>query len=97
MKCLRTSLPVEAIQYELDHGIEDGFELWSNIVVNGWINSNNLVKITRNDGTVVCPYIDTRRGRSFIKVGDYIITESVGDRIVCGEDKFFQRYEVIEN
>jgi hypothetical protein len=97
MKCLRTRLPVDAIQYELDQGIEDGFELWSNIVVNGWINTTNLVKITRKDGAVVCPYIDTRRGRSFIQVGDYIITEAAGDRIVCGLDKFPDRYEVIEN
>ncbi len=97
MKYLRTRLPVEAVQYELGQGIEDGFELWINIVVNGWINNENLVKITRKDGIVVCPYINTRRGRSFIQVGDYVITEAAGDRIVCGKDKFSERYEVIEN
>lgn len=92
MKYRRTGLSVEAIQYELNKGIEDGFELWSNIVVNGWIKTDHLLKVTRNDGTVVCPYINTRRGRSFIQKGDYIITEEAGDRIVCGEDKFLQRY-----
>lgn len=97
MKYLRTRLPVEAVQYELNQGIEDGFELWSKMVVNGWIKTDNLVLLTRKDGTVVCPYIDTRRGRSFIKNGDYIITEAAGDRIVCGEDKFFERYDVIED
>lgn len=97
MKCLRTNLPVEAIPYELNQGIEDGFELWSKMVVNGWITTDNLVAVTRKDGTVVCPYIDTRRGRSFIKIDDYIITEEAGDRIVCGKDKFSERYDVIED
>lgn len=96
MKCLRTSLPVEAVQYQLGQGLEDGFELWSKMVVNGWIKTDDLIAITRTDGTVVCPYINTRRGRSFIKIGDYIITEEAGDRIVCGEDKFSERYDVIE-
>lgn len=95
MKYVRTGLPVDAVQYTLDSGIEDGFELWSKIVVNGWIKTDRLIKVTRKDGTVVCPYIDTRRGRSFIKEGDYIITEEAGDRIVCGEDKFSTRYDKI--
>ncbi|WP_310601895.1 hypothetical protein [Anaerosporobacter sp.] len=96
MRYLRSSLPVTAVQFELDKGLEDGFELWSKIVVNGWIKTDKLIKVTRADGTVVCPYIDTRRGRSFIKNGDYIITEDTGDKIVCGEDKFSERYKLIE-
>ncbi|WP_167957758.1 hypothetical protein [Anaerosporobacter faecicola] len=95
MKYVRTGLPVDAVQYTLNSGIEDGFELWSKIVVNGWIKTDRLIQVTRNDGTVVCPYIDTRRGRSFIKQGDYVITEEAGDRIVCGEDKFSTRYRKV--
>ncbi|HEX3077857.1 MAG TPA: hypothetical protein VHQ24_13420 [Lachnospiraceae bacterium] len=96
MRYRRTGLPVDAVQYELDKGLEDGFELWTEIVVNGWILTDNLVKRTRKDGVVVCPYINTRRGRSFITEGDYIITEAEGDRIVCGQDKFEKRYECID-
>lgn len=96
MNYKRTSLPVDAIPYQLNAGIEDGYELWSKIVVNGWIKTDKLIKVTRKDGTVVCPYIDTRRGRSFIQYGDYIVTEEDGDRIVCGEDKFPRRYQPVD-
>lgn len=96
MKYLRSSLEVDVVKYEIDKGLEDGFELWTKIVTNGWISANNIIKITRKDGTVVCPFIRNRRGIIFIREGDYIISESDGERHVCGEDKFNRRYKVIE-
>lgn len=93
MKCRRISLEVDAVPYEVHKGIEDGFELFRDVVVNGWITTDNLIQVKRPDGTIVCPYISNRRGRIFISEGDYIITESDGERHVCGADKFSIRFE----
>ena len=50
----------------------------------------------KENGTIVCPYIDTSRGRSFIKEGDYIIIESDGNRHVCSGKIFPDRFEEIK-
>ena len=55
-----------------------------------------MVKVNREDNSIVCPYILQRRGRTFINEGDYIITDADGTKHVCGEDKVFSRYEKIE-
>ena len=34
--------------------------------INGWIKTEHLLKVTREDGSIVCPYITHRRGRNFI-------------------------------
>lgn len=88
----RVSLTVNAEQYELNKGMEDGFELFSKVVTNGWITPDRLIQITRPDGTVVCPFIQNRRGVVFIREGDYIITEGDCERHVCGADKFALRF-----
>ena len=95
-KYLRASLEVEAAKYEQGTGMEDGFELFSKVVTNGWIVSEGLVQITRPDGTVVCPFIQNRRGVIFIRKGDYIIYETGGERHVCGEDKFADRFKPLD-
>ena len=74
-KYQRNCFEVEAIQYEIGKGIEDGFMPWSSVVTNGWIIADKLVKVTREDGTVVCPFIQNRRGIIFIREGDYIIKD----------------------
>lgn len=91
-KYQRNCFEVEAIQYEIGKGIEDGFMPWSSVVTNGWIIADKLVKVTREDGTVVCPFIQNRRGIIFIREGDYIIKEKDDERHVCGSDKFSERY-----
>lgn len=96
MKCLRIAFEVDAIPYEIGKGIEDGFELWSDVVIHGWINTDSLIKIERENGTIVCPYIETNRGRSFIKNGDYIITEGDGSRHVCNTASFLSRFQPLE-
>lgn len=93
----RVPLTVNAEQYTLDKGIEDGFELYTKVITNGWISSDNLIRVTRPDGTIVCPFIQNRRGVIFIREGDYIITESDNERHVCGADKFFDRYRSVQN
>lgn len=93
MKCKRKELIVDARQYEV--GIEDGFQLWSEVITNGYITTDNLVKITREDGSIVCPFIRNKRGLTFIRYGDYIIAEESGERHVCGDEKFLDRYEPI--
>lgn len=95
-KYLRASLEVEAAKYEVGKGMEDGFELFSKVVTNGWIVSEGVVKITRPDGSVVCPFIQNRRGVIFIREGDYIIYEAGGERHVCGEDKFADRFKPLD-
>ena len=84
-KYLRASLEVEAAKYEQGKGMEDGYELFSKVVTNGWVVSEGLVRITRPDGSVVFPFIQNRRGVIFIREGDYIIYEQSGERHVCGE------------
>lgn len=92
----RSSFEVEAIQYEVGKGIEDGFMPWSSVVTNGWIVTDKLVKVTREDGIVVCPFIQNRRGIIFIREGDYIIKEMDEERHACGSDKFSERYLEIQ-
>lgn len=93
---LRASLEVNAKKYEAEQGMEDGFELYSKVVTNGWIVTDGLVQIKRPDGSVVCPFIQNRRGVIFIREGDYIIYEEGGERHVCGADKFAKRFQPIE-
>ena len=95
-KYRRKSLEVEAVAYEIGKGMEDGFMPWTSVVTNVWTATDNLVKFTREDGVVVCPFIQNRRGLVFLREGDYIITESDTERHVCGRDKFFQRFCPIE-
>lgn len=93
MRHSRVSFEVEAVPYEIDKGLEDGCESWSDVVIHGWIQTENIVKITRPDGKIVCPYINTRRGRLFVREGDYIITEDDGSRHLCGAATFRNRYK----
>ena len=93
MNSRRTPLAANVEKYEIGQGLEDGFELWSDVVTKGWIETENLVKIEREDGAIVCPYVKNRRGRIFIGVGDYLIEDEDGTKHVCGEDKIWLRYE----
>lgn len=93
MRCKRVSLEANVVKYEPGQGMEDGFENWSDVVTQGWIVTDFLVKIEREDGNIVCPYISNRRGYTFIGQGDYIIIEDDGSKHVCGSDKIWSRYE----
>ena len=95
-KYKRASLEIEAVEYELGKGMEDGFMPWTSVVTIGWISTEKLIKITREDGVVVCPFVQNRRGLIFLREGDYIIQEKVMERHVCGKDKFFKRFLPIE-
>ena len=90
-------MEADVLKYELGKGLEDGFELWTDVVTKGWIVTDSLVKMARENGQYVCPYILHRRGRTFINEGDYIITDADGTKHVCGEDKIFTRYEKMES
>lgn len=96
MKCKRVGLLADVYEFELDKGLEDGFELFADVVTEGWIVTDTLIKITRKDGSIVCPYIKHRRGRTFIGEGDYIVVDEDGTKHVCGKDKIFERYRKIE-
>jgi len=96
MKCYRVGLYADVFPYELEKGMEDGFELWSDVVTKGWIVTDTLIKVERPDGCIVCPYIKHRRGRTFIGEGDYVIIDEDGTKHVCGKDKIFDRYKIIE-
>ncbi len=93
MKSRRRPLEVDIEKYEIGKGMEDGFERLYDVVTKGWIVTDFLVKIKKEDGTIVCPYIKTKRGRTFIGEGDYIILQADGMKNVCGEDKVWSRYE----
>lgn len=92
----RAALTVTAAQYEIGKGMEDGFRLYSQIITNDGLVQDGLIKIEREDGTIVCPYVRNRRGLVFIRKGDYIICEDGDEKHVCGADKFHLRYEEIE-
>lgn len=96
MKCIRSTMEADVEKYKQGKGLEDGFELWSDVVTKGWIVTDALVKIQHEDGRIVCPYITHRRGRTFINEGDYIIRDADGTKHVCGADKVFQRYTKVE-
>lgn len=96
MKCIRTAMEAEVVKYELGKNMEDGFELWSDVVTKGWIVTDSLIKVTRENGSIVCPYIEHRRGRTFIGQGDYLIIDNDGTKHVCGQDKIFSRYQIVE-
>jgi translation initiation factor IF-1 len=91
-KYTRAPFDVVAEKYETDKGMEDGFQLLTKIVTNGWINTDNLVKIKTEDGNIVCPFISNKRGLIFINEGDYIIVEGDDDRHVCSGDSFATRF-----
>lgn len=88
----RAALKVKAVQYNPGENIEDGFELWTKVITNGWIKNDNLVQIKMEDGRIVCPFIENKRGRIFIREGDYIIIEEDNEKHVCGSEKFHLRY-----
>ena len=93
MKCRRAAIVADVFPYELDKNLEDGFEPFADVVTKGWIVTDFLVKIERDNGDIVCPYISHRRGRTFIGEGDYIILEADGTKHVCGADKIWERFE----
>ena len=95
MKCRRVSLEANVEKYVYGQGQEDGVEKWTKVVTQGWIVTDFLIKITLDDGSIVCPYIKNRRGYTFIGEGDYIVTDSDGSKHVCGADKIWNRYEEI--
>lgn len=95
MKCKRIDLEANVEKYVVGTGMEDGFVKWSKIITQGWIVTDFLVKIEEEDGTIVCPYIENRRGYTFIGEGDYIITDADGSKHVCGADKIWKRYKEV--
>ena len=100
-KYTRKPLEVTAEKYVAGMGKEDGVRLYSQVITNEGIITDHLIRIEREDGTVVCPYVRNRRGLVYIKEGDYIICEEgdngVADKHVCGGDKFLHRFaEVAE-
>ena len=96
MKCKRVELKADVQKYEVGQGLEDGYELWSDVITKEWIVTDFLVKITHDDGSIVCPYIRNRRGKEFIGVNDYIVLDEDGTKHVCGGDKIWNRYQPIE-
>ncbi|MCM1143936.1 MAG: hypothetical protein NC318_00690 [Blautia sp.] len=96
MKCKRVEMESDVEKYEVGKGMEDGFERMSDVITKGWIVTDSLIQVKREDGSIVCPYIRHRRGRTFLEEGDYIITDADGTRHVCGEDKIFKRYQMVE-
>ena len=75
MKCTRIPMEAEVTKYELGKGLEDGFELFSDIVTKGWIITDKLLKVVRDNGSTVCPYIRHRRGVTLVEEGDYVIID----------------------
>ena len=97
MKCKRTPIVADVYEYTIDSHLEDGWEPLSDVVTKGCIVTDRLLRVTRDSGLVVVPYITHKRGRTFIEEGDYVIIDADGTKHVCGADKIFKRYEKIED
>lgn len=95
-KYTRIPLEVTAVKFEIGKGMEDGFRLFTQVVTNEGINTDGLIKITREDGSIVCPYVKNRRGLVFIRENDYIICEHGNEKHVCGADRFPQRFQEVK-
>ncbi len=91
----RVPLTVTAAPYEIEKGMEDGFRLYSQVITNDGLVLDGLIKVEREDGSIVCPYVRNRRGVVFIHEGDYIICEDGDEKHVCGADKFHLRFKEI--
>lgn len=96
MKCRRTPLEADVYKFEFGKGYEDGYELLADVVTKIWIVTDFLLKVENERGDIECPYIEHRRGRTFIEEGDYIIVDSDGTKHVCGADKIFSRYKPLD-
>ena len=96
MKCKRSPLIAEVNKYEVGKGLEDGFLELSEVITMEHIRTEHLVQIKEGEKKIVCPYIETRRGKTFIEEGDYVIAEEDGTKNVCGEDRVWKRYDKCE-
>lgn len=47
MKCMRVAFEADVEKYEAGKGMEDGFELWTDVVTRGWFVTDSLVQIKR--------------------------------------------------
>lgn len=95
MDYIRTPIKANVVKYEPGKGLEDGFELYAQVITHNFVESQNLV-LKEVEGQTMCPYITTRRGKTFINKNDYIVVEEDGTKLVCGEDKIFSRYQKVE-
>lgn len=95
-KYTRVPLEVTAVKYEIGQGMEDGFRLLSEVVTNQGLDTEKIIKIERVDGSIVCPYVQNRRGLEFIRKDDYIICEAGNEKHVCGADRFPKRFQPVE-
>lgn len=96
MKYRRIAMEAEVRKYEPGQGMEDGFELWTDVVTKGWFATDSLVQVKKENGAIVCPYVINRGSKTFIHEGDYIIIGSDGSRHACGERAFLAQFEPIE-
>lgn len=96
MEVRKVSINATIKRYEAGMGLEDGFEFFSDIVTRGEVAPNMLIKIEQDDGRIVCPYIETGRGRSYIREEDYVIVDEYGEKYLCGKDQIWLRYEKVK-
>lgn len=90
-----THTPLPAIVCKYEPGMEDGLTSIVDVVTNVHINTDNLYQIhkTGYKDFIVCPYINNKRGRTFIQNGDYIVFESDGTKHVVSEENLWVRYQ----
>lgn len=95
-KYMRVPFEVEAVKYEIGKGLEDGFKPLTDVITQGFVSREKLVNLTDENGTIMCPFVTSRRGIIFIREGDYIIKEASGDKHCCGGDVFAARFQEIQ-
>ena len=95
MKYRKKPVVIEAEQYK--EGLEDGFE-------ERYIDSDNSnitwgIPTTDDDVYILTPYIKNPSDEFIylISDGDYIITESNGQRSTCNSDIFKEIYEPVDD
>ena len=76
---------VEAIQYSNDMRVNDC------LPEGVWIVPWDTKDVPEDQ-----PVVHTSKGDRLVREGDWIITDAIGERIVCGKTEFTYRYEKVE-
>ena len=93
-KVKRRPLEATAVLYDYGKGLEDGMATVADVVANAHVFSQDIVQIETPSG-IMCPYINNKRGRTFINNGDWIILEADGGKHVVSNDNIWNRFEKV--
>ena len=66
MQCMCAAFEVDVEKYEARKGLDDGAELWTEVVTRGWSVTDSLDQIKKDNDAIVCSYIIHKCRKKFI-------------------------------